>query len=204
MTSPAGNQPNNQVTNQPITRVAEGDGSGGDALLVGRVARAHGNKGAVIVNLETDFPDARFVVGQVLRVERDGRSESRRIQSVRFHQGRPVIVLDGIDTMNDAEALAGADLKIAEAEIAPLPEGTFYRHDLVGCEVRDTAGARIGTVRTVDGPMDRSLLAVDGSRGEVLIPLVAGICVTVDPAAKTIVVDPPEGLLEANERGGRD
>ena len=52
----------------------------------------------------------------------------------------------------------------------------------------------------VHGPIDRSHLVVDGPRGEVLIPLVDHICVRVDPAARVIVIDPPEGLLEANER----
>jgi 16S rRNA processing protein RimM len=172
----------------------------GDLLLVGTVARAHGNRGQVIVNPETDFPEDRFAVGQVLRVEQNGRSTDRRIASVRFHQGRPIVALDGVESMDDAEALAGAELKVDASGVAPLAPGTFYHRDLVGCDVTDTAGRRIGTVARVDGPLDRSILAIDGTRGEVLIPLVADICVTVDPARKTIVVDPPEGLIELNEQ----
>src|ERR671911_176547 len=99
-----------------------------DLLLVGRVARAHGNKGQVIVNPETDFPDDRFAAGNVLIVEQAGQTTSRKIGSVRFQQGRPIIALDGVETMNDAEALAGAELKVPASELAPLPERTFYRH----------------------------------------------------------------------------
>jgi len=171
-----------------------------DLLLVGTVARAHGNRGQVIVNLQTDFPDERFVFGQALQVEKAGETVVRRIMSVRFHQGRPIVGLEGIETMDDAEALAGAELKIGSSDVAPLMPGTFYHHDLMGCDVTDTSGRRIGTVVRVDGPLDRSILAVDGGRGEVLIPLVADICVTVDPAAKTIVVNPPDGLIELNEQ----
>jgi ribosomal 30S subunit maturation factor RimM len=47
--------------------------------------------------------------------------------------------------------------------------------------------------------MDRSCLVVEGPHGEVLIPLVAGICERVNPAAGSIVVNPPEGLLELND-----
>jgi 16S rRNA processing protein RimM len=172
-----------------------------DLLLVGRVARAHGNRGQVIVNLDTDFPDERFVAGKRLLVEQHGRADERRITSVRFHQGRPVIALEGVESMDDAEALAGAELKIPAAEVGPLAEGTFYHHDLIGSEVLDTTGRRIGTVDHIDGPMARSLLAVRANGGgEVLIPLVAGICVKVDPAGKTIVINPPDGLIELNER----
>jgi 16S rRNA processing protein RimM len=167
-----------------------------DLILVGRVARAHGNKGQVIVNLETDFPDERFRVGARLLVGPDWRE--REVRSVRFHQGRPVIGLSGVETMNDAEALAGAELKVRQRELAPLPEGTFHHHDLIGCTVEDAQGRSIGRVAAVEGTIDRSRLVVQGEKGEVLIPLVDDICVDVDPRRKRIVVKPPEGLLDLN------
>jgi 16S rRNA processing protein RimM len=169
-----------------------------DLLLVGRIARAHGNRGQVVVNLETDFAEERFKTGGTLLVGES--AEPRQILDVRFHQGRPVLTLDGVATMNDAEALAGAELRIPESQRMPLPKGTFYRHDLVGCDVRDVADSLIGRVTGVEGPMERSNLVVQGARGEVLIPLAGDICVTVDPAEQRIIVNLPEGLLELNER----
>jgi 16S rRNA processing protein RimM len=172
-----------------------------DLLLVGRVARAHGNRGQVIVNPDSDFPEDRFRVGRVLLVGSQDRAVPRRIDAVRFQQGRPIVAFDGVATMTEAEALAGESHWMP----ASLPPGTFYRHDLVGCEVRDAAGQSIGFVTAVDGPLERSHLTVQGRRGEVLIPLVAEICVSVDPVARIIVVRPPAGLLEANESSkGRD
>ena len=167
-----------------------------DLLLVGRVARAHGNKGQVIVNPATDFPADRFAQGNVLIVEHRGAAVERRIESVRFQQGRPIVALAGVETMNDAEALAGAELRMPASGLAPLPANTFYHHDLVGCEVKDTAGRAIGRVTAVEGPLGQSRLVVASDRGEVLIPMVDEICVRVDLAAKTIVVNPPDGLLE--------
>lgn len=170
----------------------------GDLLLVGRVARAHGNRGQVIVNLETDFPEQRFRIGAGLIVGPQETGETREIREVRFHQGRPVISLSGIDTMTAAETLAGADLWMSAGAMEPLPEGMFYRHDLVGCEVRDIAGAVLGRVSRVEGPLDRSLLVVEGTGGEAMIPMVAGICVRVDIGARLIIVNPPDGLLDVN------
>jgi 16S rRNA processing protein RimM len=171
-----------------------------ELLLVGRIARAHGNKGQVIVNPETDFPQERFATGNVLVVEQRGTAVERTITSVRFQQGRPIVALAGVATMDDAEALAGAELKMPAAALRSLPEHTYYRHDLVGCEVKDTAGRAIGRVTGVEGPMEQSRLVVESQRGEVLIPMVEGICVRVDPASKTIVVDPPQGLIDVNVR----
>jgi 16S rRNA processing protein RimM len=183
---------NPRLPDYPISQLPDGD----DFILVGRIARAHGNRGQVIVNLDTDFPEERFVVGRVLRVGSGG--ESRRIGSVRFHQGRPVIGFEGIDTMDAAEALAGAELKMPASEMQPLPVDTFYHHDLVGCEVKTRRGDEVGRVIAVEGPMERSHLVVASPKGDVMIPLVATICVSVNPAARTIVVDPPEGLLDLN------
>jgi 16S rRNA processing protein RimM len=129
-------------------------------------------------------------------VEQSGQQVERRIASVRFQQGRPIIALDGVETMNDAEALAGAELKVPAEALAPLPGGTFYRHDLVGCEVRTKDGQVVGKVTDVEGPLERSLLVIAAKGGEAMIPMVETICVEVDPAAKRIVIDPPEGLLE--------
>ena len=179
--------------------MAERVPASGDALLVGRIARAHGNRGQVIVNPETDFPDQRFRPGEVLLVG-TGNPVARRIVGVRFHQGRPILALEGVETMDDAEALAGAELRVPAAALPPLPDGTFYHHDLIGCEVRDGSGAVVGRVVGVEGPMERSRLVVQGGRGEILIPLTSDICTAIDPAAQRIVVDPPEGLLELNER----
>lgn len=167
-----------------------------DLVLVGRIARTHGVRGDVLVNPETDCPEERFVEGRVLQLTLAGRTEPITIETVRFHQGRPLVGFAGVETMDAAEAIVGAELKVPEAEIPPLPAGTYYRHDLVGCEVTDTAGQAIGRVTSVDGPLEQSRLVIAGPRGEVMIPMVAGICVSVDPAARKIVVDPPKGLLE--------
>jgi 16S rRNA processing protein RimM len=169
-----------------------------DLLLVGRIARAHGNKGQVIVNPETDFPAERFAEGNVLVVEHNGQTVERRITAVRFQQGRPIVALDGVVTMNDAEALAGADLKMPASALAPLPAHTYYRHDLVGCEVKDTSGRAIGRVTDVQGPIERSLLVVDSGGDEVMIPMVEGIVVKFDIVARDVLVELPEGLLGLN------
>ena len=168
-----------------------------DLVLVGRVARAHGNKGQVIVNPDTDFPDARFRAGEVVLV--GAALTPRRIRDVRFHQGRPILGLEGVDTMNDAEALAGAELKVPAASAESLPEGTYFHYDLMGCAVVTIRGEGIGPVTAVEGTMEMSRLVVAGPRGEVLIPLVANICVSIEPKAGRIVVDLPDGLLELND-----
>ncbi|MCC7416006.1 MAG: ribosome maturation factor RimM [Acidobacteria bacterium] len=170
-----------------------------EMALVGRVARAHGLRGQVVVNPETDFPEERFRPGAELFFERDGQMAAAIVGTVRFHRGRPIVALRGIETIGEAGALAGLELRVPRDRLVPLPDGTYYRHDLVGCRVETSGGAPIGIVREVEGGAGGSRLVVEDPAGaDVLIPLAAEICTVIDPAARRIVVDPPDGLLEAN------
>ena len=169
-----------------------------DMVLVGRIARAHGTRGQVIVDSATDFPEERFKTGSVMQIRRGDAAEPVTIESVRFHRGRPIIGLAGIDTMDAAEALAGSELRITDEALQPLPTGSYYHHDLIGCTVETRDGDTIGRVSAVDGDAAGSRLVVQTRNGEVLIPMVEGICQSVDVPARRIVVEPPEGLLDLN------
>jgi 16S rRNA processing protein RimM len=173
-----------------------------DMALVGRIARSHGIRGQVIVNPETDFPEDRFQPGAELFIERGGQVEALKLTTARFHKERPVIGIEGVETMDAADALAGRELRVPVEQLAALPPDTFYRHDLIGCLVETRDGRTVGLVTDVEGSMTGSRLVVDGAGGEVLIPLVSPICTVVDPAAKRILIDPPEGLIEANAKSG--
>ena len=167
--------------------------------LVGVIARAHGNRGQVIVHPETDFPEERFKVGSVVHIQKGAMTEPLTVTAVRFHRGRPIIAIEGVDTMNAAEDLAGAELRVATEALQPLPPGSFYQHDLVGCSVETPNGIVIGHVTSVEGSGVGSRLVVQGQiGGEILIPLVDEICVGVHLGARRIVVEPLEGLLDLN------
>jgi 16S rRNA processing protein RimM len=168
-----------------------------DMALVGRIARAHGLRGQVIVNLETDFPEARFQPGAELFVERAG-IQKLRLTTVRFQGDRPVVGIDGVETMSEAETLAGHELRIPIEWLAPLPADTFYRHQLIGCRVETAAGDPVGIVGDVEGTFSGSRLVIAGRRGEIQVPLANEICTTIDVQSKRIVIEPPEGLLDLN------
>ena len=175
-------------------------GNWNDAILVGVVARTHGNRGEVIVNAETDFPEKRFCEGAVLMTRRkDGAPASLEVVSMRMHQGRPVILFKGIGSINDAELLAGLELRIGEDEsdAGLLDDGQYFHRDLIGCAVVTESGDPVGEVARVEGDGNATRLVVRSRRNEVLIPFADAIC-TVDLKAKRIIVRPPEGLLDLN------
>lgn len=175
-------------------------------VLVGTIARPHGHRGEVIVNPETDFPERRFAEGATVYVNRRGAVAPVTVRRSRIHQGRPVVLLEGVGSMNDAEALRGLELRVSEDALPALPDGTYYRFELVGCNVVTVAGAPVGRVQAVEGTGGSVRLSVARGDDEVLVPMVPAICVSIDIAARRIVIDPPEGLLDLNappSAGGR-
>ena len=101
-------------------------------------------------------------------------------------------------------------MRIPQSERAKLPDGSYYISDLVGCEVVETSGAKIGVVRDVeingDNVQGTPLLVVDldatraaAGNDEILIPLAQDICVRVDLAARRIEAKLPEGLIDIND-----
>src|SRR3954452_20399352 len=96
-----------------------------EMATVGRIARAHGLRGQVIVNPETDFPEERFQAGAELFIEDGGAARALRVAAMRMHRDRPVVAFDGVATMNDAEALAGRELRVPIERLAALPRDTF-------------------------------------------------------------------------------
>jgi 16S rRNA processing protein RimM len=168
-------------------------------VVVGRIARPHGLRGDVIVNPETDFVDERFRAGADVWVRSAAGERRLTIAAARMQGSRPVIAFDGLSRLEDVEAMAGLELRIPEEALRPLAPGRYYEHQLVGCAVETTDRAAVGRVVRVEGA-GGSRLVVESPRGEVLIPLAVDICVEIDVAGKRIRIDPPDGLLELNER----
>jgi 16S rRNA processing protein RimM len=170
-----------------------------DMVVVGRIVRPHGLRGHVVVHAETDFPDERFQAGQRVFVRRPGASapSELRVSDARPHLGRLLVVFDGVDGIDEAEALGRGDLRIPAAELKPLPQGQFYHHQLVGCDVVTAEGEHVGVVTAV-AEAGAATLSVRSRRGEVLVPLAEDICVEIDVVRRRIVVVPPQGLLDLN------
>ncbi len=172
-------------------------------ILVGRIARPHGLRGQVIVSPETDFVENRFRVGATLWTRGSGGDEELTISVVRLQGGRPVVGFEGFSRIEDAERIAGQELRVPEEVLQPLEPGRYYHHQLLGCAVETVDGCAIGEVERVEGGIGGSWLVVAGRRGEILVPLAAAICVDIDVDGRRIRVNPPDGLLDLNENRHR-
>jgi 16S rRNA processing protein RimM len=169
-------------------------------LVVGRVVKAHGVTGEVVVDIRTDDPDVRFAPGITLRgrPSRGGAERRYTVESARDHGNRLLVRLDGVADRDAADALRGVLFVVDSEELPPIAEpDEFYDHQLEGLRVQTTAGEPVGTVAEVLHTAGGELLSVRTEPGgEVLVPFVSAIVTSVSLADQTIEIDPPEGLLE--------
>jgi 16S rRNA processing protein RimM len=167
-------------------------------LLAGRVVGAHGLRGRLRVRCGEGGAEGLLGARRLFLGEREEAAQGHEVVEAR--PGRPGEVVLGLGELSDrsaAEALRGAGVWIEPAELAELPEGEYWAYQLIGCEVEDPAGRRLGRVREIRSTGAQDLLVVDGAGGaEHLIPAVQSWWREVDLARRRIVVELPPGLLE--------
>jgi 16S rRNA processing protein RimM len=167
--------------------------------MIGRIGRPHGVRGELLVEVRTDDPDARFVVGAGLTGQLPGGE--RRVlvvEAVRPHSGRLLVRFAGVAGRDGADPLRGT-LLLVDAGTLPVPEDPdeFYDHQLTGLAARLVDGTPAGTVTdVVHGPGGELLVITRADGAERLVPFVEAIVPSVDLRAGLLVLDPPPGLLD--------
>ena len=154
-----------------------------DLLAVGRVTKAHGLRGEVVVQLWTDLTE-RLAPGAVLITAR----RTLTVEYARPFQDRWIVQFQGISDRTEAEGLRGLELEAEPVDAAP---GTLWVHELIGASVSDSAGCALGVVAAVEANPASDLLVLEGGG---LIPI--RFVTEHDTAANALVVDIPEGLLD--------
>ncbi|MFD0202541.1 MULTISPECIES: ribosome maturation factor RimM [Saccharothrix] len=170
-------------------------------VVVGRVAKAHGISGELAVDVRTDSPETRFAKGSVLAAKlRDGTSCNLTVAAARSHSGRLLVRFEEVLTRDVAETLRGTLLLGSTEDLPPTGDpDEFYDHELEGLTAELADGTRVGTVlEIVHGPGGELLVVKRENGDETLVPFVREIVPTVDIAGKRVVLDPPEGLLDAD------
>ena len=159
-------------------------------VVVGVVTTAHGLRGEVAVQNRSDNPDRWRPGGRVLL--EDGRELT--IDHARLHGRRMLVKFAGIDDRGHAETLRGANLVVPESWLPPLPDGEWWSHQVVGCEVLTERGRRLGVVTEVIANPANDLWVTVDDGDETLIPALDDVLIEVDVGGKRIVVRDVPGL----------
>jgi 16S rRNA processing protein RimM len=167
-------------------------------VSVAQLGKTRGNRGELTAVALSDKPERYSALKEVFLFAPGGPAggEKYEVEETWFHLNTLVFKFRGVDTISDAELLYGREVRIPASERITLDEGEYFQDDLIGCEVVDRrTGESIGRVTAWDDGGGSGLLVVNG---ELLIPFARSICVEIDPGAKRIAVELPEGLKDLN------
>jgi len=162
-------------------------------VTIAVLAGVRGNKGELTAIALSSKPERFQSLQDVFLF---GEGQKLQVESVWEHDGKPIFKFRGIDSISDAQPLQGAEVRVPIEQRAQLEPGEFFQSDLIGCEVVEKdSGKSLGRVaKWQDGGGSGLLELEDG----LLIPFARSICVDIDPPARRIVVELPEGLKELN------
>ncbi len=166
-------------------------------VTVALLGKTRGNRGEVTA-IALSSKLERFEKLQDVYLLDEGGDSPRpvEVERVWFHDGTPIFKFRGVDTISDAELLSGAEVRVPWSERTALEPGEFFESELVGCAIIDRAkGEILGHVSGWQDAGGRGLLVIDD---DWLIPFARAICVEIDPAARQITVELPEGLKDLN------
>lgn len=166
-------------------------------VLLGAVIGAQGLKGEVKVKTFTQSPERLGAYGPLHT--KDGKRF--RVLSVREAKDAAVVVLDGVNDRNAAEALKGAELFVPRSALPKEEADEFYHADLVGLRAEDTEGRAMGTIRAVHNFGAGDVLEIVRDDGdEVFLPFTREVAQEIDIEGGRIVIAAPEEI-EAGEKG---
>ena len=162
---------------------------------IGKIVKHHGIRGEVKVILMTDFPE-RFAERREVFIEPPFEPTRMKVLSMRPHKGAFLVKFEGVDTIEDAKALAQRFVRIPENELKPLDEGAFYWHQLEGLTVIDENKGVIGTIDSIfrTGDAGNDVLVVKSETSEHLVPMIDDVVLDVDLEAGTLRVRLLEGM----------
>lgn len=132
--------------------------------------------------------------GLEITLQKGNFSQNCIIESVKVLRDRAAVKLAGIDDEATAQAWCGGDILIDLEKLASLDEGEYYNFQLEGADVFEEAGEFLGKVSEVNNLAANDILTVVGDKGEILIPFIKQVIVSVDVEKKKIVIRKLEGL----------
>jgi 16S rRNA processing protein RimM len=171
-------------------------------LVIARIGRAHGLGGEVSVELRTDIPEGRFVVGAVLRTD-PAAAGPLTLTSARHDSGPWYLRFAEATSREAAEGLRGVLLVVEQDESDE--EDAWYPYELIGLRAERPTGEVVGTVSGVEHPPVHDLLVIREPGGTTArIPFISAMVPVVDVAGGRVVVDPPFGLLAGEDVDATD
>lgn len=162
-----------------------------DLVSLGTIVRPHGVRGELVVDASAT---AAADLDEVETIYLGEPAQPHTLTRQRWHRGRLLIQLAGVDDRAAAEAYRGLAVWIERTELPALPPGVYYQRQILGLTVVTEAGETLGSIVEIIETGANDVYVVRGPGGDLLIPAAPGVVQKVDLAAGRLSVQLPAGL----------
>jgi len=159
-------------------------------VVIGKALKPFGIRGEIKVKVFTESLEA-FEKSSVLIFG----ETPLKVESIRPHKGCVLVALEGVQTPEQADELSGSLVKTEQENLPGKEEDEYYWFELIGMKVSTVDGRDLGEITRITATGANDVIHVDGTYGEVLLPMIEDVVLEVDVEQKKMVVDPLEGLI---------
>lgn len=162
-----------------------------DTLAIGVLGKPHGLRGEIALRPYNTVGRVRSLIPietQTVFLVRDGQTTTRRLRSCRAAGENLLLAFEGADSLDAVRTFIHSEVRVARQVLPPLAPGEYYVEDVVGCEVLNAEGQRLGQASGTFWNGAHDIMTVTSQAGEVLIPLVTDVVLAVDARARVVRV----------------
>lgn len=165
-------------------------------VQVGKVVGVHGIKGEIKI---LPYGECEKKPWKMLYLNKNGEQKEYAIKGLKPHKGVILVSLLGYDTRNSALELIGSEVLVDKSHLPELPEGEYYHFELLGMEVWTEDNIFLGIIDDIFSTGGNDVYAVKGSKGELLLPAIKDVVISVDVEKKRMTVRLMQGLIPEDE-----
>ncbi len=174
-------------------------GSPENLLLAGEVVRPHGLDGRLKIRSYAQSEKSFLQSGVIFLKPRSGSTRAFKVASVKPHKNNLLLILKGLDSLEEAEEYRGAAVFIRRDSLVQEEKDVYFWFDLIGLEVYLDTGKYIGTINHILPTGGNDVYVVREGETEVLIPAIHEVVKEIDLDARKMIITEMEGLLDLNE-----
>ena len=167
-----------------------------DLILIGKLTKLHGIKGMLKLASFAESIDTFYDLDWIYRKKGDGSFIKEQIESISPHKTGALVSFTSVKSIEDAQKMVGDELYIEKEYLEDLPDGEYYRHELIGLEVITDQGINIGTIEDLLPTGSNDVFVVRKEGKENMIPATKEVIRDIDIAKGEMIIRPLEKMIK--------
>jgi 16S rRNA processing protein RimM len=167
-----------------------------DVVQIGHVIRPHGVTGLLRIVSYAQSKETFLKAGSVYIAKANGNLEEHTVVSIRERGSQYLLKVSGVESVEQADKLRGAEIFIGKESLGEKQEGDFYHHELLGLGVYLDTGRYLGVLKGIFPTGSNDVYVVEDQGKEYLIPAIYEVIKEVDLSEGRMVISAMKGLLD--------